>query len=111
MIKRLLSTSTKYFRMDQATFAGPNMMTKMLRKQKIQIEKHKQRLQNNQKPPASKSKPNKLKFQDTDKTKAFNLLFQQNLLLVLHSPSFNHHFVNSGLTITKVCTIYLEPTK
>ena len=107
MIKRLLSTSPKHFRVDRASIAGPNMMTKMLRKQKIEIEKYKQRQQNNQKPPASNSKPNKLKFQDTDKTKAFNLLFQQNLLLVLHSPSFNNHFPNSGLTITKVCTCYL----
>ena len=78
------------------------MMTKMLRKQQKAIELHKQRQQNNQKPPLPKSKPNKLNFQDTKKTRNFNSLFHENILLVLHNQTFHHCFKNTGLTITKV---------
>ena len=74
----------------------------MLRKQQKAIELHKQRQQNNQKPPLPKSKPNKLNFGDTKKTKAFNSLFHENILLVLHNQTFHHYFNNAGLTITKV---------
>ena len=101
MIRRLFSTSLS-LRVDPASLKGFNMMTKMLRKQQKAIELHKQRQQNNQKPPPPKSKPNKLKFQDTEKTRNFNSLFHENILLVLHNQTFHQYFKNSGLTITKV---------
>ena len=102
MIKRLFSTSLRSYRIDPASIASNNMMNKMLRRQQKEIEKHKQRIINNQKPKPGKAKPNNLKFEDTDKTRAFNVLFHQNIQLVLHSPSFHQHFANIGLTITKV---------
>ena len=90
------------FRDDPALSAGSNMMTKMLRHQKHLIEKYKKRQQRNEKERSPKVKPSKLSFEDTTKTKAFNKLFQQNLLLVLHSPSFCEYFANSGFTVVKV---------
>ena len=87
---------------DPALSAGSNIMTKMLRHQKHLIEKYKKRQQRNEKERSPKAKPSKLSFEDTTKTKAFNKLFQQNLLLVLHSPSFCEYFANSGFTIVKV---------
>ena len=101
MIRRLFSTSMS-LHVDPASLKGFNMMTKMLRKQQKAIELYKERQQNNQKPPLPKSKPNKLNFQDTNKTKAFNSLFHENILLVLHNQTFHHYFKNVGLTITKV---------
>lgn len=96
---RQISTSLANCRNDPAQIAGPNMMTKMLRRQKYifdQCKKDQAQKQNR------RQKPSKLTFEDNSKTEAFNTLFQQNLLLVLHSPPFCNYFANSGLTITKV---------
>ena len=89
----------KNCRNDPAQVAGPNMMTKMLRRQTYIINKYKKDQAQKQ---ISKSKPSKITFEDSSKTKAFNTLFQQNLQLVLHGPQFCDYFANSGLTITKV---------
>lgn len=98
---RQISTSLANCRNDPAQIAGPNMMTKMLRRQKYifdQCKKDQAQKQNR------RQKPSKLTFEDNSKTEAFNTLFQQNLLLVLHSPPFCNYFANSGLNITKVRT-------
>ena len=74
---RQISTTLIHCRNDPAQTAGPNMMTKMLRRQKYIIDKCKKDQAQKQN---SKPKPSKLTFEDTSKTKAFNTLFQQNLL-------------------------------
>ena len=102
MMKRLFSTSACFYRIDPAYIAGPNMMRKMLRRQQKEIEIYKQRQLQNQKPSLPKIKPYKVRFEDTNKSKAFNTLFLQNIQLVLHSPNFNHLFTNTGLKIIKV---------
>lgn len=81
---------------------GPNMLNKMIREQQSREKKAAERQK--LKEQGIVNKPIRLSFADTTKTKAFNRLFHQNLLLVLHSPSFSGYFVNSGLTITKVRT-------
>ena len=104
---RELSTST-YDRagIDAAAIAGHNMMTKMLRRQKQLIQKYEARQKDNDKRWSTKRNNNasasKLTFEDTPKTTAFNKLLNENLLLVLHSPTFYEHFKNSDLTIVKV---------
>ena len=104
---RELSTSTyKRGGIDAAAIAGSNMMTKMLRRQKQLIQKYEARQKDNDKRWSTKRKNNasasKLTFEDTPKTTAFNKLLNENLLLVLHSPTFHEHFKYSDLTIVKV---------
>ena len=104
---RELSTST-YNRggIDAAAIAGSNMMTKMLRRQKKLIQKYEAHQKDNDKRWSTKRNNNasasKLTFEDTPKTTAFNKLLNENLLLVLHSPTFHEHFKYSDLTIVKV---------
>ena len=92
--KRTASTDTGVLRV------GPNMLNKMIREQQKHLKRAAERQKLKEK--GAVNKPIRLSFEDTTKTKAFNRLFQQNLLLVLHSPSFSEYFLNSGLTITKV---------
>ena len=92
--KQTASTDTGVLRV------GPNMLNKMIREQQKHLKRAAERQKLKEK--GTVNKPIRLSFEDTTKTKAFNRLFQQNLLLVLHSPSFSEYFLNSGLTITKV---------
>ena len=79
----------------------------------MEIEKYRQRQLQNQKPALPKTKPNKLRFEDTNKSKTFSTLFLQNIQLVLHSPNYKHLFTNTGLKIIKVFRLkglILHPT-
>ena len=79
----------------------------------MEVERYRQRQLQNQKPSLPKTKPNKLRFEDTNKSKAFSTLFLQNIQLVLHSPNYKHLFTNTGLKIIKVFhknDLILHPT-